>query len=59
MSQPRFGRMIPAMVTPFDENRELDLDKAQALAARLVDGGSDALIINGTAGEGWNVFYSQ
>ena len=26
MSQPRFGRMIPAMVTPFDENRELDLD---------------------------------
>ena len=35
MSQPRFGRMIPAMVTPFDENRELDLDKAQALAARL------------------------
>ncbi|MFQ9180427.1 MAG: 4-hydroxy-tetrahydrodipicolinate synthase [Eggerthella lenta] len=48
MSQPRFGRMIPAMVTPFDENRELDLDKAQALAARLVDGGSDSLIINGT-----------
>ena len=40
MSQPRFGRMIPAMVTPFDENRELDLDKAQALAARLVDGGA-------------------
>ena len=50
MSQPRFGRMIPAMVTPFDENRELDLDKAQALAARLVDGGSDSLIINGTTG---------
>ena len=37
MSQePRFGRMIPAMVTPFDENRELDVDKVQALAARLV-----------------------
>ena len=22
---PRFGRMIPAMVTPFDENLDLDL----------------------------------
>ena len=59
MTQPRFGRMIPAMVTPFDENRELDLDKAQALAARLVDGGSDSLIINGTTGESPTVFYPQ
>lgn len=59
MSQPRFGRMIPAMVTPFDENRELDLDKVQALAARLVDGGSDSLIINGTTGESPTVFYPQ
>ena len=60
MSQePRFGRMIPAMVTPFDEDRELDLDKAQALAARLVDGGSDALIVNGTTGESPTVFYPQ
>lgn len=59
MSQPRFGRMIPAMVTPFDENRELDLDKAQALAVRLVDGGSDALVINGTTGESPTVFYPQ
>ena len=60
MSQePRFGRMIPAMVTPFDENRELDVDKVQALAARLVDGGSDSLIINGTKGESPTVFYPQ
>ena len=59
MSQPQFGRMIPAMVTPFDENRELDLNKAQALAARLVDGGSDSLIINGTTGESPTVFYPQ
>ena len=55
----RFGRMIPAMVTPFDENRELDLDRAQALADRLVQGGSDALIINGTTGESPTVFYPQ
>ena len=58
-AEPRFGRMIPAMVTPFDEYRELDLDKAQALANRLVDGGSDSLIVNGTTGESPTVFYPQ
>lgn len=57
--EPRFGRMIPAMVTPFDENRDLDLNKAQALANRLVEGGSDSLIINGTTGESPTVFYPQ
>ncbi|MCI8468679.1 MAG: 4-hydroxy-tetrahydrodipicolinate synthase [Eggerthellaceae bacterium] len=56
---PRFGRMIPAMVTPFDDDLELDLDRAQALADRLVRGGSDALIINGTTGESPTVFYPQ
>lgn len=59
MPQPIFGRMIPAMVTPFDENRALDLDRAQELAVRLVEGGSDALIINGTTGESPTVFYPQ
>ncbi len=59
VSEPRFGRMIPAMVTPFDENKELDLNQARALAARLVEGGSDALVINGTTGESPTVFYPQ
>lgn len=61
MSQnaPRFGRMIPAMVTPFDENLDLDFDRAQKLADRLVRGGSDSLIINGTTGESPTVFYPQ
>ena len=58
-AEPRFGRMIPAMVTPFDENSELDLKQARALARRLVDGGSDALVINGTTGESPTVFYPQ
>ena len=40
---PRFGRMIPAMVTPFNADLELDLDRAQELADRLVRGGADAL----------------
>lgn len=58
-NEPLFGRMIPAMVTPFDENLELDLDRAQELANRLVEGGSDALIVNGTTGESPTVFYPQ
>lgn len=56
---PRFGRMIPAMVTPFDENLDLDLKQARALARRLVENGADALIINGTTGESPTVFYPQ
>lgn len=59
VAEPRFGRMIPAMVTPFDENRDLDLKQARALARRLVEGGSDALVINGTTGESPTVFYPQ
>lgn len=58
-SVPCFGRMIPAMVTPFDENRDLDLKRAEELANRLVEGGSDSLIINGTTGESPTVFYPQ
>ncbi len=59
MTTPRFARMIPAMVTPFDENLELDLDRAQELAVRLADGGADALVVNGTTGESPTVFYPQ
>ena len=38
---------------------ELDLKQARALARRLVEGGSDALVINGTTGESPTVFYPQ
>ena len=58
-AEPRFGRMITAMVTPFDEKRELDLPRAGELARRLVDQGVDALVINGTTGESPTVFYPQ
>lgn len=58
-AEPRFGRMIPAMVTPFNEKLELDVKRAQELAVRLVEGGSDALVVNGTTGESPTVFYPQ
>ncbi|MDA3937510.1 MAG: 4-hydroxy-tetrahydrodipicolinate synthase [Actinomycetota bacterium] len=59
MSTPRFGRMLTAMVTPFDRNGDLDLARAQELAVRLLDQGSDALVICGTTGESPTVFYDQ
>src|SRR5262249_4830277 len=53
-SDPRrpFGRLLTAMVTPFRDDRSLDLDGAAKLAAYLVDEqGNDGLVISGTTGE--------
>ncbi|HEU5083033.1 MAG TPA: 4-hydroxy-tetrahydrodipicolinate synthase [Acidimicrobiales bacterium] len=47
----RFGRVLTAMITPFDRDGGLDLDGAQELARWLVDHGSDGLVVNGTTGE--------
>ena len=40
-----------AMVTPFDEEGEIDYGQARELAKRVVDSGSDGLVIGGTTGE--------
>ena len=50
-SAPRFGAVLTAMVTPFDDNKKLDLGGAQELAQWLVANGSDGLVIAGTTGE--------
>lgn len=47
----RFGRVLSAMVTPFDENGAVDLNEAQRLARWLQDNGNDGLVIAGTTGE--------
>jgi 4-hydroxy-tetrahydrodipicolinate synthase len=46
-----FGRVLTAMVTPFDADGALDPDAAQKLAAHLVDHGHDGLVVSGTTGE--------
>ncbi|MEU0270795.1 4-hydroxy-tetrahydrodipicolinate synthase [Streptomyces sp. NPDC006307] len=49
---PPFGRALCAMVTPFTASGEqLDLDRAQELAAHLVAEGCDGFVLNGTTGE--------
>jgi 4-hydroxy-tetrahydrodipicolinate synthase len=47
------------MVTPFGPDLELDLPRAQELALRLLDTGSQALVVCGTTGESPTVFYDQ
>ena len=51
-SGPPFGRLLTAMVTPFELDGSLDLDAAARLASYLVDElGNDGLVISGTTGE--------
>lgn len=48
---PHFGRIMSAMVTPFDPAGAVDYDVAQQLARHLVDQGHDGLVVCGTTGE--------
>ncbi len=45
------GRLLTAMITPFDEEGEIDYGQARKLAQGLIDSGSDGLVIGGTTGE--------
>ena len=45
------GRVITAMITPFNEQEEVDYDQAKRLALALLDSGSDGVVVSGTTGE--------
>ena len=45
------GRLITAMVTPFDADGQVDYPQARRLANALLDSGSDGVIVSGTTGE--------
>lgn len=45
------GRLITAMVTPFDEAGKIDFKQAQKLALACLKSGSDGLVLSGTTGE--------
>jgi 4-hydroxy-tetrahydrodipicolinate synthase len=48
---PPLGRILTAMLTPFDEGGDVDLAEAARLAAWLVRQGNDGLVVCGTTGE--------
>jgi 4-hydroxy-tetrahydrodipicolinate synthase len=45
------GRLLTAMVTPFDDKGAVDYAQAKRLASALLDSGSDGMVIGGTTGE--------
>jgi 4-hydroxy-tetrahydrodipicolinate synthase len=47
----RFGRVLTAMVTPFDADGRLDLDAVRTLARWLEEQGNEGLVVAGTTGE--------
>ena len=50
-TDPHFGHLITAMVTPFTEDDRIDYEAFEALAVKLVDEGNDSLVVSGTTGE--------
>ncbi|MCS6812905.1 MAG: 4-hydroxy-tetrahydrodipicolinate synthase [Cyanobacteria bacterium] len=46
-----FGRVLTALVTPFQADGTVDYREAEKLAAYLVDHGTDAIVVCGTTGE--------
>ena len=51
LDKNRLGRLLTAMVTPFDAQGEIDYQQARRLALALLDSGSDGVVVSGTTGE--------
>tara|TARA_Y100001933_G_scaffold139662_1_gene138519 strand:- start:7224 stop:8123 length:900 start_codon:yes stop_codon:yes gene_type:complete len=55
---PPFGKIVTAMVTPFNKNGEVDYGLAVRLSNYLIENGSDGIVLCGTTGESptltWN-----
>ncbi|MCL6587509.1 MAG: dihydrodipicolinate synthase family protein, partial [Anoxybacillus sp.] len=46
-----FGKIVTAMVTPFDNKGNIDFDKTTQLVNYLLENGTDSLVVAGTTGE--------
>ncbi|MBQ9004173.1 MAG: dihydrodipicolinate synthase family protein [Eggerthellaceae bacterium] len=51
MADPRFKGVIPPVVVPLDENRQLDLEALDRSINRMIDAGVDGLFFLGSSGE--------
>ncbi|MBO8162515.1 MAG: 4-hydroxy-tetrahydrodipicolinate synthase [Brevibacillus sp.] len=47
----RFGRLVTAMVTPFDDTLQIDFSRTERLIDHLLATGTTALVVSGTTGE--------
>ncbi|SES76656.1 4-hydroxy-tetrahydrodipicolinate synthase [Oceanobacillus limi] len=46
-----FGKVLTAMITPFDQDGNIDLNKTSELVEYLIENGTDGLVVAGTTGE--------
>ena len=46
------SKLITALVTPFDKNKELDIAQLKLLVKDIENQGSDGIVLGGTTGEG-------
>ena len=53
------GEVITAMVTPFDENGNVDYNQVAELATYLADNGSDGILVAGSTGESPTLTYEE
>ena len=58
-SNPLFGRILTAMVTPFKENGNVDYELAIKLSNYLYENGSDGIVLCGTTGESPTLSWSE
>ena len=47
----KLGRLLTAMVTPFNEEGEVDYEQAKKLALALLNSGSEGVVVAATTGE--------
>jgi 4-hydroxy-tetrahydrodipicolinate synthase len=47
----QFGKIVTAMVTPFDHKGNIDFEKTTQLVDYLLENGTDSLVVVGTTGE--------
>ncbi|ARK30394.1 4-hydroxy-tetrahydrodipicolinate synthase [Halalkalibacter krulwichiae] len=46
-----FGRIVTAMVTPFNQHGQIDVEATKELVHHLITNGTDAIVVAGTTGE--------
>lgn len=51
MSKLHFGPLVTAVVTPFDDDLQIDLKKFEKLLDHLLETGTTAIVVSGTTGE--------
>jgi 4-hydroxy-tetrahydrodipicolinate synthase len=47
----QFGEVITAMVTPFNNKKEVDISRTKELVSYLIKNGTDSIVVSGTTGE--------